>query len=308
MRSAAFLQPFTLLHPVQGLDFGTNICVPSHEPTDPSPDPSFTPWLFSRAAAIALGPAAPQAEMQSATQEETGADAMDTSTTGLDRPGRPAGNAGPRLLSHALAPLGNQPIRTHAPQGVKRGFSPEVSRSEENKRRSLGGNRHTPSGPRAMRDEEMTVDSDARDSRHNGASGAGKSLMERLGGPPLNHHAPEFHMGAGGSQRGRGPIRGRGGFHGQNGRESCAKGLQSCSDQLPDPYQRPMHHRGPHNNGFFPPAFPGGQEAFAMQNIMMQQQEQMMQMQMMMQQMAQAIQGNGIPAQVRQYALSMSRN
>ena len=77
---------------------------------------------------------------------------------------------------------------------------------------------------------------------------------------------------------------------------------------LPDPYQRPMHHRGPQNNGFFPPAFPGGQEAIAMQNIMMQQQEQMMQMQMMMQQMAQAIQGNGVPTQVRQYALSTSRN
>ena len=308
MRSAAFLRPLTLSHPVQGLDFGTNVASLLMNPLTLSLDPSFTPWLFSRAAAIALGPAAPQAEVQPATQEETGSDAMDTSTTGLSRPGRPVGNAGPRLLSHALAPLGNQPIRTHTPQGVKRGFSPEASRSEENKRRSLGGNRHTPSGPKAMRDEEMGVDSDARDSRQHGSSGAGKSLMERLGGPPLNHQAPEFHMGAGGSQRGRGPIRGRGGSHGRNGRELRAKGLQSCSDQLPDPYQRPMHHRGPHNNGFFPPAFPGGQEALAMQNIMMQQQEQMMQMQMMMQQMAQAIQGNGVPAQVRQYALSTSRN
>jgi hypothetical protein len=58
-----------------------------------------------------------------------------------------------------------------------------------------------------------------------------------------------------------------------------------------------MQHRGMQNNGFFPPAFPGGPEAFAMQSIMMQQQEQMMQMQAMMQQMAQAIQGNGLPAQ-----------
>lgn len=143
-------------------------------------------------------------------------EAMDTSTSGLSRPGRPAGNAGPRLLSHALAPLGNQPIRTHMTQGVKRGFSPEQSRAEENKRRSLGGNRHAPSGPRAMRDEEIMDDSDARDSRQNGA---GKSLIERLGGPPLNHHAPEFHMGAG-SHRGRGMGRPRGGHHGQNGRES----------------------------------------------------------------------------------------
>jgi hypothetical protein len=223
-------------------------------------------------------------------------DAMDTSTTGLSRPGRPVGNAGPRLLSHALAPLGNQPVRTHTPQGVKRGFSPEVSRSEENKRRSLGGNRHTPSGPKAMRDEEMMDDSDARDSRQNGANGPGKSLMERLGGPPLNQHAPEFHVGSG-AQRGRGPIRGRGGFHGPNGREliPAIRGLQA--DVVADPYQRPMQHRGMQNNGFFPPAFPGGPEAFAMQSIMMQQQEQMMQMQAMMQQMAQAIQGNGLPAQ-----------
>lgn len=67
-----------------------------------------------------------------------------------------------------------------------------------------------------MRDEEIMDDSDARDSRQNGA---GKSLIERLGGPPLNHHAPEFHMGAG-SHRGRGMGRPRGGHHGQNGRES----------------------------------------------------------------------------------------
>lgn len=152
-------------------------------------------------------------------------EAMDTSTSGLSRPGRPVGNAGPRLLSHALAPLGNQPIRTHMSQGVKRGFSPEQSRAEENKRRSLGGNRHAPSGPRAMRDEEMMEDADVRDSRQNGANGAGKSLIERLGGPPLNHQAPEFHMGAG-SHRGRGQGRLRGGHHGQNGREFSRKMLQ----------------------------------------------------------------------------------
>lgn len=69
-----------------------------------------------------------------------------------------------------------------------------------------------------MRDEEMVDDSDARDSRQNGANGAGKSLIERLGGPPLNHQAPEFHMGTG-SHRGRGQGRPRGGHHGQNGRE-----------------------------------------------------------------------------------------
>lgn len=286
-----------LSHLVQGLDFGMIDWSAPSQVLTLSIDPSFTPWLFSRAAAIALGPSAPQLEAKPAAEEESGMDAMDTSTSGLSRPGRPAGNAGPRLLSHALAPLGNQPIRTHAPQGVKRGLSPEASRSEENKRRSLGGNRHTPSGPKAMRDGEMMGDSE-RDSRQNGSNGAGKSLMERLGGPPLNHHAPEFHMGAGGSQRGRGPIRGRGAFHGQNGRESSLVHSLSELTHLPDPYQRPMQQRGMQNNGFFPPAFPGGPEAFAMQSIMMQQQEQMMQMQMMMQQMAQAIQGNGLPAQV----------
>jgi hypothetical protein len=55
-----------------------------------------------------------------------------------------------------------------------------------------------------------------------------------------------------------------------------------------------MQQRGMQNNGFFPPAFPGGPEAFAMQTLMMQQQEQLMQMQLMMQQMAQVIQ----PSQV----------
>lgn len=69
-----------------------------------------------------------------------------------------------------------------------------------------------------MRDEEMVDESDVRDNRQNGANGGGKSLMERLGGPPLNHQAPEFHVGAG-IHRGRGQGRPRGGHHGQNGRE-----------------------------------------------------------------------------------------
>lgn len=64
-----------------------------------------------------------------------------------------------------------------------------------------------------------------------------------------------------------------------------------------------MQQRGMQNNGFFPPAFPGGPEAFAMQTIMMQQQEQMMQMQLMMQQMAQVIQPNGQLGQVRSLLL-----
>lgn len=206
---------------VQGLDFGKiHALSPCSQLINSSPlDPTFTPWLFSRAEAIALGTAAVQPEPEAKpVVEDASMEAMDTSTSGLSRPGRPVGNAGPRLLSHALAPLGNQPIRTHMSQGVKRGFSPEQSCAEENKRRSLGGNRHAPSGPRAMRDEEMVDDSDARDSRQNGANGAGKSLIERLGGPPLNHQAPEFHMGTG-SHRGRGQGRPRGGHHGQNGRE-----------------------------------------------------------------------------------------
>jgi hypothetical protein len=232
--------------------------------------------------------------------EDVGMDAMDTSTSGLSRPNRAVGNAGPRLLSHALAPLGNQPIRTHMTQGVKRGFSPDASGSEESKRRSLGNSRHAPSGPRAMRDEQGSEDMEDRDSRMNTTNGGGKSLLDRLGGPPLNHHAPEFHVGAGGARGRGGFVRGRGG-HMPNGSKSPANRRKSifltCLCFLD---QRPFVQRGPPNGGpgFFPPPFPGGPEAFAMQSIMVQQQEQMMQMQMMMQQMAQALQTGGAPAQV----------
>ncbi|KAJ9100558.1 hypothetical protein QFC21_003601 [Naganishia friedmannii] len=265
-------------------------------------DPTFTTWIFQRAARIALGPASTVPEIKTeiladmmaeaqpegrsafkAESEDGGMDVMDTSTSGLSRPNRAVGNAGPRLLSHALAPLGNQPIRTYMTQGVKRGFSPDASGSEESKRRSLGNSRHAPSGPRAMRDEHGSDDTEDRDSRMNTANGAGRSLLDRLGGPPLNHHAPEFHVGAGGA-RGRGGFaRGRGGH-------------------LPNGNQRPFVQRGPPNGGpgFFPPPFPGGPEAFAMQSIMVQQQEQMMQMQMMMQQMAQAMQTGATSTQPQQ--------
>ncbi|KAJ9093563.1 hypothetical protein QFC19_008290 [Naganishia cerealis] len=262
-------------------------------------DPTFTTWIFQRAARIALGPASSipevkqdigddmmaegQPEMKPVFKAESGdagMDAMDTSTSGLSRPTRAVGNAGPRLLSHALAPLGNQPIRTHMTQGVKRGFSPDATGSEESKRRSLGNSRHTPSGPRAMREEQASDGMDQRDSRINSSNMAGKSLLDRLGGPPLNHLAPEFHAGANGA-RGRGFARGRGGHHVPNGN--------------PRPFQQRSAHQP--NPGFFPPPFPGGPEAFAMQSIMVQQQEQMMQMQLMMQQMAQALQNGNVPVQ-----------
>lgn len=203
-----------------------------------SVDPTFTTWIFQRAAGIAHGPASTIPEIKTevlgemmavaqpeaslaykAEPEDIGMDAMDTSTSGLSRPNRAAGNAGPRLLSHALAPLGNQPIRTHMSQGVKRGFSPDAAGSEDSKRRSLGNSRHAPSGPRAMRDDHGADDMEDRDSRMNPSNGAGKSLLDRLGGPPLNHHAPEFHVGAGGARGRGGFVRGRGG-HMPNGSKS----------------------------------------------------------------------------------------
>ena len=107
-----------------------------------------------------------------------------------------------RLFSNAVAPLSSQPVRptpsgpSGQVAGVKRGFSPvneQQSGSEAyNKRRSLGSG-GVPTAPRAHRQNGMEMDGDRR-------RGGKRSLLDRMGGPPLNPQAPEFGPGRSGGR------------------------------------------------------------------------------------------------------------
>lgn len=110
----------------------------------------------------------------------------------------------------------DQSIPAQTSQGVKRGFSPDHGSSEESKKRSLG-HRQTPSGPKAMRAEDMAVDSEPRDGRHNGVNSGGNGQVGGPGGAMVNH--PGHFQPGPNFGRGRGHPRGRGGHHGANGRE-----------------------------------------------------------------------------------------
>jgi hypothetical protein len=115
-------------------------------------------------------------------------------TTG-GRNSKASGNS--RLFSTAVAPLASQPTRpvpsgpSAQVAGFKRGFSPVDTASGSdayNKRRSLGTG-GVPTGPRAQRQQGM--DGEGRGKR---------SLLDRMGGPPLNPQAAEFGPGRAGGR------------------------------------------------------------------------------------------------------------
>lgn len=154
-------------------------------------DPTLTPWLFSKAEdVVARFNPAPTASRDAV--EDMPVDSEPSSA----RPPRASGNA--RLFTSAVAPLSSQPSRplptgpSTQMAGVKRGFSPventNTGSEAYNKRRSLGSGA-VPTAPRSHREGG---DLDRRRPK--------RSLLDRMGGPPLNPNASEFGPGRSGFQ------------------------------------------------------------------------------------------------------------
>jgi hypothetical protein len=154
-------------------------------------DPTLTPWLFSKAEdVVARFNPAPSASRDAV--EDMPVDSEPSSA----RPPRASGNA--RLFTSAVAPLSSQPSRplptgpSTQMAGVKRGFSPventNTGGEAYNKRRSLGSGA-VPTAPRSHREGG---DLDRRRPK--------RSLLDRMGGPPLNPNASEFGPGRSGFQ------------------------------------------------------------------------------------------------------------
>jgi len=152
-------------------------------------DPTFTPWIFAKAEEVAARFASSSSVTPAA---RPAADVNMEETTG-GRSSKASGNS--RLFTTAVAPLASQPTRpvpsgpSAQVAGFKRGFSPVDTASGSdayNKRRSLGTG-GVPTGPRAQRQQGM-----------DGEGRGKKTLLDRMGGAPLNPQAAEFGPGRAG--------------------------------------------------------------------------------------------------------------
>jgi hypothetical protein len=161
-------------------------------------DPTFTPWIFSKAKEVASRFASSTSAdaavsvpiPASVPSAQTGPEV----TMGEPAPSRNSKSSGnSRLFSTAVAPLASQPVRPppSGPSaqiaGIKRGASPVEGSSGSdayNKRRSLGTG-GVPTAPRAHRQNGLNGEGD-HDRRNK------RSLLDRIGGPPLNPQAAEF--------------------------------------------------------------------------------------------------------------------
>lgn len=205
-----------------------------------------------------------------------------------------------RLFATALGGMGKKPVRPTptgpAAQlaGQKRTISPPRQTGEDAymKRRGMGDG-PIPTGPRLDGFERLEGGS-ARESKppvDEPQGSKGQSLLDRMGGPPLNPQAPSFGPGQPFVPPNNGfaplPGRGRGGYRGGNSRARMHGGRplphMHQQNQMMDPFMMGMMGMP----GFNPA--PGSTEAMIMQDIYQQNQAALEQMQAMMYQMYQSM-------------------